>query len=234
MKKIIIFITATLSLATFVYADICSDISRNYNQMILTLQNDTNAALSLASDPAQMDAIRQSYQMQLAQLQSQMQSSLISAGCVSATPPPTTPPPGPGTPPPDPGTPPPSIDPGTPPGDPGNTPPPGDTGGSGCREQLKSYMDQLKMQGVKGRDMVTRLRARAIELGCTSHREHCDRDERGDHDGNHQNNDGGNCQKGERTERRDSDRPVIRVVTRDCDRDEQHSRGRNRGRGGRD
>ncbi|OGR84316.1 MAG: hypothetical protein A2901_03150 [Elusimicrobia bacterium RIFCSPLOWO2_01_FULL_54_10] len=175
MKKIFLTVISTLSLATFVYADICSDLTDSYNRLMTQLSNDTNLALSMTTDPAEMAAIRQSYEIQLSMLQAQKESSLISAGCTSNVPPvtdPTEPPTtDPTTDPTDP-TDPPEIDP-TPTDPPVEDPnlPPGDDGGPvvtgpNCREQLQAYACQLKAQGMKGRDLVFRLREKAVELQC--------------------------------------------------------------------
>src|SRR5689334_10531742 len=113
MKKLLMLGTL-LSITSLAFADICADILSNYDRLIQQLQTDTNAALSVTTDPGQQEALRQSYQMQLSQLQAQKDSALTSAGCISSAPPSTDP--GTTTPPPttDPGTtPPPSTDPGT-------------------------------------------------------------------------------------------------------------------------
>lgn len=193
MKRIGKILVSLMALTSPAFADLCSDLTNNYAQRMMQLQNDTNAALSQTTDPAEQAAIRQSFQMQVAQLEAEKEAALTSAGCNTPTPPPPpptdpgTPPTDPGTPPTDPGTPPtdpgttptdpgtpptdpgtPPTDPGTPPTDPGTTPtPPGSNcPPNNCFQELKDYAEQLKCQGFRGRDLMDRVKMKANELGC--------------------------------------------------------------------
>lgn len=193
-------IIAWAALVSAAFGDVCQDIRNNYRQRIQTLERDTNAALSQTVDPIEISALRVSYQVQFQQLQSEMNSTLDSAGCLVTLPPDTgTNPPSdpdptdpgntdPGTTnPPDTGT---DTDPGTNPGtDTGSNPDqPGNThdddddddddsevGIGNCKDQLKAYKEELKTQGIKGRNMVLKIRERAQELGCLKHKKDKDK-----------------------------------------------------------
>lgn len=191
MKKLTKLLISMVPLASPAYADLCGDLTQNYVQRMTQLQNDTNAALSQTTDPAEQTAIRQSFQMQLAMLQAEKEAALTSAGCNTPPPPPpptdpTNPPTDPTNPPTDPTNPPTDptdptdpgttptdptdpTDPGTPPTDPG-TPPTNPGGGTcnpnNCYQELKEYAEQLKAQGVRGRDLMERVKCKARELDC--------------------------------------------------------------------
>ncbi len=166
MKKTLLLVATLFCFSGLVFADICTDIRQSYQDRMLALKRDTDAALSQTTDPMEISAIRASYDMQLQQLTMEMDNTLTSAGCNVVTPPP--PPPGDDDPPP---PPPPGDDDPPPPPPPGDDdpppPPPDDDDQTGtCREQLKIFADQLKGLGLPRHEFVARLKAHGREIGC--------------------------------------------------------------------
>lgn len=173
MKKTLLLLGALVCFSGLVYADICSDIRQSYEDRMLVLKRDTDAALSQTTDPMEISAIRASYEMQLQQLTVEMNNVLTSEGCLTTPPPP----PDPEDPPSDPEDPP--ADPEDPPADP-EDPPAGPGDGDTCYERLKDYADELKGMGLHRHEFVARLKARASEIGCNfgswqrcDHKNHC-------------------------------------------------------------
>ncbi len=212
MNRICKILISMVPLASPAFADLCGDLTNNYTQRMQQLQNDTNAALSQTTDPAEQSAIRQSFQLQLAQLNAEKDAALTSAGCNTPTPPPPPPPtPDPSTPPgTDPSTPPntdpgttptpPGTDPSTPPNtDPGTTPtPPGSNcPPNNCMQELKDFAEQLRCQGVRGRDLMERVKCKARELGCEFGYGHNPRPHHGYKKNHHRNS---SCRHGHRRE----------------------------------
>lgn len=163
MKKTLLLVATLFCFSGLVFADICTDIRQSYQDRMLALKRDTDAALSQTTDPMEISAIRASYEIQLQQMTMEMDNTLTSAGCNVVTPPPTDPPTDPGTPPTDPPT-----DPGTPPTDPPTDPgtPPTDPPTGACREQMAIFAQQLKGLDLPRHEFVARLKAHGREIGC--------------------------------------------------------------------
>src|SRR5262245_57900436 len=98
MRKVLVLIATTL-LSGSVWADVCSDLSTQYGNLINFLQQQTQAAISQTTDPLEQQAIQEVFDMQKTSLEAELAASLAAANCTS-TPPPTDP----GTGPTDPGT----------------------------------------------------------------------------------------------------------------------------------
>jgi len=153
MRKYFVWAAAAAMLCGSVWADVCSDLKTQYSSLILRLQQETNAALSQTTDPAEQTAIRESYQAQLAALEAERDATLAASGCTSTTDPGTT------TPPPttggtDPGTG--GTDPGTGGTDPGTgvggTPGDGGNGSQTCTDLMNQVRADAKtIAATKGR-----------------------------------------------------------------------------------
>ncbi len=147
MRKTILWLAAAMMTGS-VWADVCSDLTTQYGILLTRLQQDTQGALSVTTDPAEQDAIRASFEAQKASLIAERDSALASSNCLNNTPPAPTPTPSP-TPSPTP-EPNPGPDPVTGPGDGGVTPPtdPGSdpTTGPGNDQACKDLMDQVKTE----------------------------------------------------------------------------------------
>jgi hypothetical protein len=153
MKKTWMFLSVFIGFATVASADICTDISSAYTNKMTTLKHDTDVALSLTTDPLEIAAIQQSYQMQLDKLKLEMETALTSAGC--------TPPP-----PPDPGTGTDTGGTGTDTGGTGTDTGSDDTGTEACYDQLNAYAEVLKVQHLPMNEFVAKMKLKIAELGC--------------------------------------------------------------------
>lgn len=148
MRKTIVWVATTL-LCGSVWADVCTDLTAQYTGLISFLDQQTQAAISQTTDPAEQQALLESYQMQKTALESELSASLAAANCTGTVTDPGTGTTDPGTGTTDPGTgttDPGTTDPGTGPTDPGTTDPgAGTPPPMGCEELMSQIRTQAQL-----------------------------------------------------------------------------------------
>jgi hypothetical protein len=139
MKKL--FFVLLLGFVDLAYADICTDIRASFTARIDLVNRDMEAALAGVTDPSRAQAIRDQFGLQIAALQAQMADALAAVGCAGENPPPL-----------------PEPDP--------QPQPDCKTLKEACWRDVKAYRGELVRQGVKGRDLYSRVQNKIKELGC--------------------------------------------------------------------